>query len=414
MTDVFRAKAIFGLRVVFLGLLAGVAHAVPPCRYTVETIVGPPCGPNDNAHIRVRAINEAGHVVGAYECPGGQPRPFKWSPEGGFQALPLPPGYPNGVAVDIADDGVILGTTAPITSPSTGYLWDGQSFQVFGTMPGGFFSDAAAMNNDHLATGFWGNSGSGPGEAAFRWNAGVMENVASDLIFGGSRAFDISENGLITGYMGGTTFPPNYRAFIWNNGKVTDLGLRLPGALASEARAVTNKGEACGIWHQKTDSAPGYRVRGFHWDGEVMTDLFSGLNPGAIALDMNVSNQIIGHFLGPYPQGGPPVVWDDHRPYPIQSLMDTALPLSLQAAVAINGAGQIACDGFLYPTGPDVGVLLTPVWPAAGDTNCDDIVNVDDLLGVISHWSADGGREDMNDDGVVNALDLIDVIVNWD
>jgi len=390
---------------VYLSTVA--ALAVPPCRYTVETIVGPPCGLTDNASIVVNAINQSGHAVGHYSCPGGLPRPFKWTPREGFVALPLPPGYSNGQATDIADDGVILGTTYPVTSPSTGYLWDGKTFQVFGTLPGGSFSAAAAMNNDHVATGFW---GPGPLLVAFRWADGTLTSLASDLFAGESLANDISESGLITGYMGATVFPPDYRAFILNNGTVSDLGIDLPGAYATEARAINDRQEACGVWWTDTDEPIGFLWRGFFWDGERLVDLPTGGYVGAIARDLNEQSQIIGNLSVSSASGGPPALWDDLRLYRID-LMTGPLPFAIAECIAINNGGRIAAIG--VDDGGDIGVILTPVLPKLGDTNCDEIVNVVDLLNVIRQWYRDGGREDLNDDGVVNVLDLFEVIVNW-
>ena len=81
----------------------------------------------------------------------------------------------------------------------------------------------------------------------------------------------------------------------------------------------------------------------------------------------------------------------------------------------INNAGQIAGTADLPPPDwRDVLCRLTPVPAVSGDTNCDELVNVDDLLSVINHWNEAGVRADVNDDGIVNHLDLVAVINNWD
>lgn len=48
-----------------------------------------------------------------------------------------------------------------------------------------------------------------------------------------------------------------------------------------------------------------------------------------------------------------------------------------------------------------------------GDTNCDGLVNVTDLIAVILAWGTNDPRADVNDDGIVNVDDLLLVILNW-
>jgi hypothetical protein len=83
---------------------------------------------------------------------------------------------------------------------------------------------------------------------------------------------------------------------------------------------------------------------------------------------------------------------------------------------AINSSGQIAClatDG----NGDYVSVLLTPIPPMPGDTNCDKIVDVDDLLTVINAWgkcaSPSECPADLTDNDVVDVDDLLVVLNNW-
>ncbi len=58
--------------------------------------------------------------------------------------------------------------------------------------------------------------------------------------------------------------------------------------------------------------------------------------------------------------------------------------------------------------------VLTPVPRKAGDTNCDEQVNVRDLLNVINGWGPCAGcPSDLNSDQVVNIDDLMLVIEHW-
>ena len=48
-----------------------------------------------------------------------------------------------------------------------------------------------------------------------------------------------------------------------------------------------------------------------------------------------------------------------------------------------------------------------------GDVNGDYLVDVADLLEVISYWGTDNEDADVNTDGTVDVIDLLEVIGNW-
>jgi hypothetical protein len=64
-----------------------------------------------------------------------------------------------------------------------------------------------------------------------------------------------------------------------------------------------------------------------------------------------------------------------------------------------------------------VGYRLTPRSKVPGDYDCNHIVDIHDILGVVQHWGPvpGGGNApaDFNADGLVNVADLLTVIVNW-
>jgi len=76
-----------------------------------------------------------------------------------------------------------------------------------------------------------------------------------------------------------------------------------------------------------------------------------------------------------------------------------------------------ATDGGTAPTaGPSNPgrVFVDVVAPITGDVNFDGIVNVVDLLAVLSNWGpCMGCNEDTNGDGLVNVTDLLAVLANW-
>jgi len=405
MNDVLRAKTIFGLIVVAFGLLVGVAHAVPPCRYTVETIVGPPCGPLfGNANIQVTGIDESGRVACTIECGGGSERACTWTAEGGLvQITGFPTGTYRSFASGIAE-GWVCGSfefSTPQGSGHYGFLASAEGLIVVPPPVQPATLMLGSINADGTACG---NS-----LGAILYSNGVVTNLFPGEPFS-NLARGLNANAQITGYFGFTMLPGNYHGFIWNDGKIIDLGLGLPGAFATEGRAINSKGEVCGVWLSGPSTPTGHLRRGFHWDGQSLHDLPTGPQVGAIISDMNDASQIVGNLSVLPNSGGPAALWEDGKLYRIDMLTGP-LPFVIAECTAINGGGQIAAIGI--DDGDDIGLVLTPVFPQIGDTNCDEVINVDDLLGVINHWQAKGGREDFNDDGIVNIHDLIEVILNW-
>lgn len=82
-----------------------------------------------------------------------------------------------------------------------------------------------------------------------------------------------------------------------------------------------------------------------------------------------------------------------------------------------NDWGEILYDLWLQTDkGPPIPMVANTVQvkpPRFADVNCDGVVNVSDLLAVISAWGPGNGRPDINGDGVVNVTDLLLVINNW-
>ena len=63
----------------------------------------------------------------------------------------------------------------------------------------------------------------------------------------------------------------------------------------------------------------------------------------------------------------------------------------------------------------DVQLLSTSGSAVLGDVNCDGVVNVTDVLAVVSNWGTCAGvcNEDLVPDGIINVSDLLQVIGNW-
>src|SRR5436190_21674235 len=111
-------------------------------------------------------------------------------------------------------------------------------------------------------------------------------------------------------------------------------------------------------------------------------------------------------------------MWRDGQTYLLNDLIPPALHIDIDLVWAISNAGQIAggarvlnAQGQL--TGDYVAVRLTPIPPKPGDMNCDDLVNIDDLVGVITRWNDDGGPADLDHNGTVGIGDLMEVLMHW-
>ena len=189
-----------------------------------------------------------------------------------------------------------------------------------------------------------------------------------------------------------------------------DLGL-MPGSIGTEGRAINNNNQVVGIaWYTSTNSA-GFVRRGFFWQNGAFIDL--GLLPGfteAFPHDISDDGTVVG-VLGVAPgQGTIPFIW---KAGSLRRLMDfvPVYGAAVQVPRAINSAGQIASSVII--DGDDIAVRMRPTLREPGDTNCDMIVNVNDLLTVITQWGLTGVDGDVNADFIVNVNDLLMVVTNW-
>jgi hypothetical protein len=78
-----------------------------------------------------------------------------------------------------------------------------------------------------------------------------------------------------------------------------------------------------------------------------------------------------------------------------------------------NYALGVSETGRIVTAGNGVSYVLQPLPNTVGDTNCDQQVNVTDLLKVIADWGQAFSSADVNADGVVNVHDLMIVVLHW-
>ncbi len=99
-------------------------------------------------------INESGEILGRVTA-GGAERGLVVRPDGPLELLPLPAGMASSNALDLNEDGVIVGAVSPLTSPefngkAAAWERDGQggyTVRLLGELAGQAVSRATAVNN---------------------------------------------------------------------------------------------------------------------------------------------------------------------------------------------------------------------------------------------------------------------------
>ena len=398
------------LRYLVVGLLALRATSAgtqAQCQYEATVIlVTPACPLIGPPPATPFGISEAGAIAGRYQqCVTSDTEAFTWTAAGGFQTLPRPAASQGAQALAINDAGQVAGGVE-MGNLCEAALWQGGEVILLGTMPGGNFSLARAINARGQIVGWWGNSVKGPIHG-FHWQDGLMTDLGPRLGTQRSQAFDVNEAGHVVGWMGQAP-QIDAHAFIWDNGVVTDLGA-IPGGFTSLAAAINEGGEVVGYGFLPHDDPPGFVRHAFLWSGGKMIDL--GTLPGSpecFAKDINDVGQIVG-FCWSFGQNAKPFLWQDGVMTNLNDLIPPELDITVSIAQAINNAGQITAD----ESGTSDTVLLTPIAPPIGDINIDCTVDVDDLIILLSDWAQTDSLADLNGDGVVNVLDLIILLLDF-
>lgn len=397
-----------------------VVMAVPQgygqCRYELTTIPGPYCAPFGPSLTRASAINEVGEIVGNTRlCDVGPSQAFFWSAEAGY--VVLFPGVTESAANDLTNAGQIVGYFSPWSDGlvSVAYLYDGQQAETLGTLPGGNWSKAIAVNEMNCVVGAWGNTSGQPTPyGAFVWQDGTMVDLGSDLGTPRSLARDINDSGQVTGWMG-TTLASTGTGFIWQDGVVTELP-PLPGGIQSIGDAINSCGHVAGTSRRVTETGESEVCPVLWRDGETIA---LGLLPGfthCAATSINDDDQVIGSCwaLGSLQRQ---FIWQAGVMTQLNDLLPSEANAITRTASDINNAGQIAGSVLDATLGVFVGAMLTPEVGPLGDLDRDCAVGIRDFLALLAGWglcpAAQECHADFNGDGVVNGLDLTIMLGNW-
>ncbi len=390
----------------------------PPDYEVTAIIAGFDCPPIGLAAVNPSALNEAGDVAGHVTCPPGVTRAFRWTADTGLELIPMPPQTSQSRALAISCSKVVGWFANSNEVGILGFLYDFETgeFTNLGTLPGGNWSEAHAINSTGEIVGFWGNIVKGPSPLAFIWRDGEMIDINGDFGTINTEANGINTAGFVTGWMGSSILS-DARAFIWDDGNVTELPL-VPNGVTAKGEAINDQGHVAGEGRVFLDDGKAMAVQSFLWADNQISDL--GTLPRTTftrARSVNNQTRIVGYCHNQFLTDQAAFIWQDGVIAALNDLIPFDPNLNLERAMGINQAGQIAVAARSDDLDASVGVVLTPVDAPSGDLNGDCVVGVPDLLILLANWGPCGNccncPADLNSDCVVGVDDLLILLANW-
>lgn len=231
---------------------------------------------------RVHGINATGQAVGQTGYPhGGDTHAFFWEKQGGMRDLGTLPGGDFSAAFAINDIGVVVGTSNTATKMH-GFFWTAAGgLHDLGTLAGSDSSQAYGINNKGQIAG-------ASGSHAVIWDTatGVIQDLGT-LGGNSSEAHAINNLGQVVGMSQASD--GSAHAFLFSNGAMQDLGT-LPGDTESRADHINDSGMIVGA------STGSSGVRAFFWSKSGGMEPIGSLTGGdySEAFGVNSQGQVVG------------------------------------------------------------------------------------------------------------------------
>ncbi len=284
-------------------------------------------------------INDSGSVVGWAETVTGSQQAFASATGGGSLETLSSPGASDSYAFGINGTNIIVGISY-INGQPHGTIWSGTSVTDMGAGV-----CAMAINSSGTIVGSNGH--------AFKFSSGAYQDLGT--LPGGdwSTAYAVNNGGTAVGY--GDLASGLMRAMVWNpDGSVTQLGTL--GGANSYATGINNSGQVIG--HAGT--ASGYD-HAFLEAGGAMQDLGTLDGGSSYAYGINDSGAVVGYSWSEYENDPRAFIYSGGVMQDLNSLLPAGSGWQLLEAYGINASGEITGVGLL--NGQLNAFLLEPINP---------------------------------------------------
>jgi len=301
-------------------------------------------------------------------------------------------------AQGIDDDDMAVGWSTTTSGARRAFLARDRRITDLGTLAGGSYSQATAINGRGKAAGYGGINEYGPSFSevtqAFLWSNGVMQSLGAlycpcsfSRRYGTSLAHDINAAGQVVGESETVRGEWVRHAFLWHGGSMQDIGGGAGDWSISRAFAINDRGQVVGDFAQDAGRLAIYNRRAFLWESGVRLDL--GTLPGhasSTALDINRSGQVVGWSGTADGSVSRAFLWEYGGMRDLGALPNDAS----SQALGINASGQVVG----WSGTPDRSVSRAVFWQGGW------IVDLNSVLSRGSGWVLTEARA-INDEGQI-------------